>query len=143
MLEYKEKRNRDFLAAVNALLRDPRTLDKTLREVVETAAASPAPSYYISYPYAFRWLNRNSTRELRPGLSRERWKMWRELREKTEKEMAVKGCPRDQALARVLCDSQASSFFISPQTAWSLYNQLMSGRTSYTYRPHLRRPRRP
>lgn len=127
MMEYSTGRNRDFLAAVNNLLNSPTGCRLTLRQAVEQAAASPAPHYYVTFDHAVKCLNRLG-RGLTPGAKTSRRMMWIELRLKVQHLCDTFGYTRHNAIAHVLRESRASSFFLTPSSAWSLYHAIMSGR---------------
>lgn len=134
MLEYFERRNRDFIKTVNRLLRDPRHKRRSLRQIVGMAAASPAPDYYVTYSHVVdhigEWMEQRGGRD-----GDMRRLMHREICERVARVVARTGCRRCDAVARVLAEGRASCFFVKASTAWVLYHDIMSGRAG--------RPRRP
>lgn len=142
MLEYLNQRNRDFIEAVNRVLRDGRHLKKSLRECVELAAESPAPEYYVTYSHVMARLPGRGSGRLPVSGKTRRSAMWREIIGRADEICERTGCRRTEAVARVLADGNASSFFLTPSTAWVLYHEIMSGRTANPV-GRTRRPRRP
>ncbi len=142
MLEYIQRRNRDFLATVNRLLRDPANSRFTLRQIVEKAASMPAPEYYITFSHIIDNMPGRESRRLPVTPRTRKAQMWSEILGRADAIVARTGCTRQNAVARVLEAGNASSFFISPSSAWVLYHGIMSGRLPYLQSNACHRPRR-
>ncbi|MDE7442930.1 MAG: hypothetical protein K2M65_02075 [Muribaculaceae bacterium] len=90
------------------------------REIVD----QPAPGYYVDYSRAIRYLKLYQCNKLPVNLSVQKRRMWTEIFQRMED--TIKRHPRltcKQALARVLCEGGASSFFIEPQSAARIMRQ--------------------
>lgn len=84
------------------------------REIVN----QPAPGYYVDYSRAVRYLKLYQRNSMPKNLSTQKRRMWAEIFERMED--TLRRHPRmtcKQALARVLCEGDASSFFIEPPSA--------------------------
>ncbi len=123
MLEFSEKRNRDFYKACCDALGRSYNRHRPVGEIVREVAESPAPGYYVSYYHATRKLRRYSS----PGKEsrkRERMAMWREIEGKVTALMQSRGMRRYEAIAHVLSGATASSFFMAPRTAMQVFNRM-------------------
>lgn len=113
-------RNYHFMRVVRRLLATGHY--NSLAEVAAAAAREPAPQYYVSYDYALRRLRKGKSFHAdRTTMTED---MWRELGEKVACVQEMFGIDLGRALQRVLTDSKASSFFLSPASALRLYYQL-------------------
>lgn len=143
------QRDHNFLKVCRHIAATSPRTDLTAAQIAEMAAASPAPSYYLTYDYARRMLSerRRGVRSVRNpmGISTsllsgaqltpmERRRV--EISGKVRTLMArFPGLKEGEALTRVLA-GPASSFFLAPESARRLYTQL---RRHHTHTP-LRRP---
>ncbi len=114
-------RNRHFMCIVRQLLATGQY--NSLAEVTAAAASHPAPQYYVSYDYALRRL-RNGGPVHTERMTTAGEAMWRELSGKVARVQEIYDINLAEALQRVLTDSRASSFFLSPSSALRLYHQL-------------------
>lgn len=138
MLENFQRRNRDFMRAVRHIAVKPSSRGKSISEIVAIAAASPAPGYYVSVNYMIDRLGRERLRHKPRKESSYRRKMWEEIDRKV-RQMRARGMTRTEAVCRLLTECQASSFFMSPSTARSLYfNILKNDRYINRQRRHAR-----
>lgn len=124
-MEYIEMRNRDFMCEVG---RQKKRLisagtNPSVDDLIRAAVVAPAPNYYLSYDYALRQVGRH-VRNVPASRSRRRAMI---------AELADKCCamrrrhPRlslGQALARLLNDEPASSFFLSFAQGRKIYYKM-------------------
>lgn len=110
MLNLIDTRNRHFIARCREIITSS-PVPLTLDEVAARAIRSAAPSYYASYDIA-----RRTVTELRlghySGTNPLRRAMWEEFERKVAAR-EQRGQRIDRAVATVLSDAVASSFFIS------------------------------
>lgn len=123
MLSLIQLRNRHFMLAVRSIVEshpDGKNLD--LDTVASLASIRQAPCYYCTYNYALRVL-----RVLRHGRLRlrrdRRYALWREINDRVDRLIEVRGITLPEALANVLADGCASQFFIAPSTAARILRQ--------------------
>lgn len=115
----KQIRNIDFM---NALRREAvKQTRPDLRALVKKVAEGPAPAYYVEYVTALK-----RVREIRAGQRRIssgiRGRMWAEICGKVEALMCRRpDLPLSGAVARVLIDESASSFFLSHRRAMTIF----------------------
>ena len=116
-------RDRDFMQACRHVIARSTDPHLTIAKVTAAASAMRAPSYYVEYSYAVRKLNNLEAgrHTLDSKLSNKRWI---EIRERVDRLMSRHGIKRNEALARVIRDGGASSFFLSPRSAARLYLHL-------------------
>ncbi len=125
-MEYVDLRNRDFMREVarqkKRLVSEGRR--PTVDDLIRAAVKASAPGYYLSYDYALKRVGRHLRNE--PN-SRSRRRMMIE-------ELAVKCCelrrrhPKlslGNALARLLNDEPASSFFLSFAQGRKIYYRML------------------
>ncbi len=117
------ERNRHFMLAVRRLLATGRYA--TAVELTAAAALEPAPQYYVTFSYALRRLRNGAPLHTSRRPTRAT-AMWTELSEKVNRLRQSHHLSLADALTRVLTDSPASSFFLSPSSALRLYHHLRS-----------------
>jgi len=107
----------------------------TLREVVETAIASPAPNFYVAPGYAYNKLLRMLRHgEITAGAT-PRERMWLEMAELVRAERLRRGCTVARALGTVLNFRRPSGFFLSTEEGLRIARSAFEGRVVH-------RPRR-
>lgn len=115
----KQIRNVDFM---NALRREAlRHPQPDLKALVRQVADGPAPAYYVEYVTALKRVReiRSGQRKISSGI---RGRMWAEICGKVEDVMQrLPNITLSGAVARVLIDERASSFFISYNRAMAIY----------------------
>ena len=124
------QRDRDFIAACRRFIAASGKQPLTAMQLASAAAASPAPSYYITYDYAMRKLNDPSD-ENTPAAQR-----MADIRQRVEHLMQSRGLERRHALSLVLAGTSPKGFFLGESTAVRLFHRLRR-------KPHLRRPLNP
>lgn len=121
------QRDRDFMRACREVIASSRRTDLTVAEVAARAAASRAPSYYMTFDYALRALREERAgvrKAITPAVVLRR----REIAAKVRRLMESRpGLSESDALTFVLT-GPASSFFINPDTARRLYIRLRHSR---------------
>ncbi len=122
-------RDRDFMRACRQVIAESTDTSLTIDKVTARAAQMQAPSYYVEYSYAMRKLNalaaRRHTLDSKTVCSR-----WTEIQARVAALMERRALSRNEALARVLREGNASSFFLAPRSAARLYLRLRHrGRT--------------
>lgn len=123
----RKLRNLHFMERCRRLLAsDAGRFDSALRLAGEVSA-SPAPFYYVTFPYAHRVMRRFFAKGELPGNTPRRIAMWREIMERVAKRMSISRDSDTEALAYVL-QQPASSFFLEPSTAERLYSHLINCR---------------
>lgn len=80
--------------------------------VIEAVSRSKASAYYLSYEYARRRLS--EMRRRKRVCSSRRQGLWAELEKRVSFEIRRNGVNEGHALAAVLAQGDASSFFLSP-----------------------------
>lgn len=120
-------RDRDFMRACRRVIAESSDPNLTIAKVTARAARMRAPSYYVEYSYAMRKLNalaaRRHTLDSKTVCSR-----WTEIQARVAALMERRALSRNEALARVLREGGASSFFLAPRSAARLYLRLRHGR---------------
>lgn len=119
MLFKKQIRNIDFMNVLRREAVQQPHLD--LKTLVKKVVDGPAPAYYVEYVTAMK-----RVREIRAGqrqISNSiRGRMWAEICGKVEELMQRRpNLPLSAAVARVLIDESASSFFLSYNRAMSIF----------------------
>lgn len=122
-LKALSQRDRDFMTACRKVISESTETDLTVDKVAERAAAMKAPAYYVEYSYAMRKLNALAARRAKLD-SKVTCRRWEEIRGRVERLMELHGLNRNDALARVLREGDASSFFLAPRSATRLYLRL-------------------
>lgn len=122
------QRDRDFIAACRRYITASGKQPLTAAKIASAAAASPAPSYYITYDYAMRKLNEPTDTADTPSAQR-----MADIRQRVERLMQSRGLEQRHALSLVLADTSPKGFFLSESTAVRLFHRLRR-------KPHLRRP---
>lgn len=90
-------------------------------------ASSPAPLYYVTFPYAHRIMRRYFSKGELPGHTERRVAMWHEIMERVKTRMLRSADTDTEALAYVL-QQPASSFFLEPSSAERLYSRMINSR---------------
>ena len=116
-------RDRDFMRACRRVIAESSDPDLTIAKVSARAAAMRAPSYYVEYSYAMRKLNALAARRSRLD-GKTTCARWTEIQSRVEALMERHDLTRNEALARVLREGGASSFFLAPRSAARLYLRL-------------------
>lgn len=115
----KQIRNVDFMSILKReAMRQTRP---DLRALVKQVAEGPAPAYYVEYVTALKRIReiRSGRRILGSGI---RGRMWAEICGKVDSLMERHpDITLSGAVARVLIDESASSFFITPTRAMAIY----------------------
>lgn len=116
-------RNRDFVKAVDRVMSSPEGRGLTVEDAVVRAIATPT-SYYLDYQTAYRLC-----REMQGGKRRAmpnplKRRMWQEFYGRVMLLTASDGLELAAAVSRVLFNSQASQFFITPKTALAIYHEM-------------------
>lgn len=120
-------RNLHFMNRCRKLLAaDAGRFDSAYR-LAEVVAASSAPLYYVTFPYAHRVMRRYFSKGELPGNSERRVAMWREIMERVKMRMSRSTDNDTEALAYVL-QQPASSFFLEPSSAERLYSRMLNCR---------------
>lgn len=115
-------RNRHFMDACRRVMKaDNGHLTSAI--IAQQAAMTRAPHYYISFNYALRILRR-MRRGYAHRTGNEAGAMWREIDERVFNLEHRHHISDSEALARVLAEGNASSFFLRPATALRLYHRL-------------------
>lgn len=122
-LKALSQRDRDFMTACRKVISESTETDLTVDKVAARAAAMKAPAYYVEYSYAMRKLNALAARRAKLD-SKVTCRRWEEIRSRVERLMELRGLKRNDALARVLREGDASSFFLAPRSATRLYLRL-------------------
>lgn len=124
MIESIERRDVEFMRSVARAMRYPQNRRKSIRAIVEEVAAGPAPGYFVSFSRADQALTRSVTIRLTGRKTRAmREAMWSEIAAKTRGLMERRGLRRVDALTMVLAGGVASSYFISGERAWRIYEK--------------------
>lgn len=100
----------------------------SVSRLVEKVAAESAPSYYVEYTTARRTLTRVRKKQIMPYGGRGFGAIYAELFRRCMAEKVRYGVSDSQALGRVLCEGNASCWFMSGQSARSSY---YAGRSLY------------
>ncbi len=116
-----DRRDADFMRIFRRTLEEHADECPTVRQLARLAVQKPAPQFYVSYGYARRVLRerRKNLRSRCKGRCAEQ--LWLTLENAVRKLEKRHGIAADEALQRVLADSAAPSFFISPATAIRIY----------------------
>lgn len=122
-------RDRDFMRECRRVIATSADPHLTVDKVTAEAASRRAPSYYVEYPYAIRKLNAIAAR--RHKLDGKQCNgRWIEILERAGALMRRHGITRNDAVARVLREGNASSYFLAPASATRLYLRLRHRRPS-------------
>lgn len=124
-MEYIELRNRDFMREI---VRQKKRLVSegkypTIDDLIHAAVNAPAPGYYLCYDYALKRVGRYLRNE--PNSRSRRRLMIAELAEKcSELRRRHPKLSVGNALARLLNDEPASSFFLSFAQGRKIYYEM-------------------
>ncbi|MCM1484220.1 MAG: hypothetical protein NC043_07775 [Muribaculaceae bacterium] len=120
---YQRMRDADFMRVMQQeiALTDGRL---TQAQAAERAVTHPAPSYYVGMPYALRVLRHIRRTGVMPWHGTGHGRRWVEIVRRVDAIRLRHGVSDPEALARVLAEGHASSFFIEPGTALRLYHRL-------------------
>lgn len=127
MLEFKEQRDRDFMASCRRARRELMACrnDFHTPDIVRHAIASPAPAYYVGHKYALRMLSHYANGGLPSSTAGEKLMMWSEIALRVEQHLQRnRHHSTGEALAAVLTTGHAGRFFISEKYALRLYYRL-------------------
>ncbi len=125
MFESLETRDRDFLRTYSRLRKRCRGERLTASQLVKRAVETEAPSYYVTFDYAYRMLRllRNGRIPRRySDIKRQQWEEIKNRVDSTRKRYRMRD--DSSALSLVLADGRASRFFISPAYALRLLQNL-------------------
>lgn len=112
----KNLRNTHLLEAAAHAAASGKSLN--MIEIARKIVDGPAPGYYIDHSRAMRFLHLYQRNKLPVNMSRQKRRMWTEIFGRVNKTMCrYPHLTQTRALQRVLCEGQASSFFIEPVTA--------------------------
>ena len=129
MKELREQRDRDFMSAVARERKNPRNVGRGMRAIVAAAAAGPAPMYYVTYNHVMKELPGRNSMDVPVKDNTATARMWRELQRRVGQRMERYRDKKGEAVAMVLAEGGASSFFLSPSTAWVLYHKIKQRRS--------------
>lgn len=122
MLELIHTRNRDFVARCRILAADT---DLSQRQIVERAIAEGAPSYYVTFNYAYRRIRQWRSGSLPASTSPIRLRQWEEIASRIDdKKCRNPGMSDYTALCHVLASCRASRYFITPGYGLRLLHRL-------------------
>lgn len=126
MLEFIKTRDRDFIAKCRKICDGLYPGEHiSCHELVYRAITNGAPSYYVTFDYAYRMLRTMRRDRLPPGYNPLKQLMWTEIAEKADHYKSQMGIKTDtEALSMVLARNCASQFFITPNYAIRLIQQL-------------------
>ena len=130
-------RNRDFRRRCLEIYTDWQRVGRraSLREVVEAAIASPAPSFYVSPDYAYDKIINMFRKPAMPPATSPRACMWLEIAALVRAEQLRRGVTVSRALSTVLNFRQPSGFHISTREGLRIASGVFERRTEH-------RPRR-
>ncbi len=122
MLELLKTRNRDFVARCRHIAADT---DLTQRQIVERVIAEGAPSYYVTFDYAYRRLRQWRSGRLPASTSAVRLQQWQEIASRIDEKKCRNPALTDySALCHVLTSCKASRYFITPGYGLRLLHRL-------------------
>lgn len=119
-LTMRQLRNLHFFSRCQKALAENPARFTSAHALANHVALSPAPLYYVTFPYAHRVMRRFFLTGSLPGSSPLRVAMWREIMTRVGNRMLLTACPDTDALQHVLAQ-KASSFFLEPTSAERLY----------------------
>lgn len=93
----------------------------SVSELVEAVSHEPAPGYYVEYSTARRVLRRIRRTQSLPYGGHGFGAIYAELLRRVTAESLRHGIRNSRALARVLCDGNASCWFMTPDSARASY----------------------
>lgn len=112
----KNLRNTHLLEAARKLAASGTT--RQMECIARMVVSKPAPGYYVNYDRAVRYLHLYQRNMLPVNLSGNKRDMWTEIFNRMEATMQRHpGLSPTMALQHVLCQGQASSFFLNHRTA--------------------------
>ncbi len=126
MLEFINQRDSDYIASCRKICDGLRPGERlSCHELAKRAIMSGAPSYYITFDYAYRQLRSLRNNRLPPGQNELKRLMWSEIALKTDQCKERMRIRADfQALSLVLARNSASRFFITVEYGIRLLQQL-------------------
>lgn len=135
MLINIEKRNRDFVNSVEAVLNSGGkvSVDYAVRQALKSAPGG----FYLSRDYAYRALHARRARRLPPRENNRRRQMWEELDKALEERRRIK--PREsewEALDWVLDHHRPTGYFLDEEYAKKLYNRCTCAKGKIANLPH-------
>lgn len=128
MINYSElqtvSRDTDFMKACRRVIAESRGDGLTAADVATQAALMEAPGYYVGFDYARRMVRRIRRSGSMPWNGEGVGRRWVEIVARMDGLKARYGIDDGDALARVLGEGRASSFFIQPASALRLYYRI-------------------
>lgn len=113
------QRDHDFMAACRKIQLSPKARTLTCAQIAALAAASPVPSYYITFSYALRLLRKGDA-----SLSSTAAARMADIRNKVHRLMLTRQLTDTDALSLVLAGPSKAGFYLTPQTALRLFYRL-------------------
>lgn len=130
-----DRRDRDFMSACRRAM--PKIKGPlTSMAIAEMAAKSPAPEFYVSYLHALRTVSLMRRREGFPKSGNR--SQYAEISRRAGILEHRHGLKLRDAVARVLAEGNAPSFYLTPLSARNLFNKL-SRRARQRHQPSYRR----
>lgn len=117
------RRDTDFMKTCRKVMQESGKKQLTTRKITEIASKMPAPGYYVTFTYALRVIRSMNNKKLHTKTDFAS-KRWEELKLRVNALTKRHNISDTEALARVLAQGGATSFFISPTTALRLYQRL-------------------
>ena len=126
MLEFIKIRDNDFVAKCRKICDGLHPGERiSCHELAHRAISGGAPSYYVTFDYAYRMLRSLRHNRLPPNYNPLKRLMWTEIADKTDNYKRQMGIKTDtEALAIVLARNCASRFFFTTDYAIRLLQQL-------------------
>lgn len=119
-LTMRQLRNLHFFSRCRESLAENPEQFASAHSLAKQVASSPAPLYYVTFPYAHRVMRHFFLTGTLPGNSPMRVAMWREIMTRVASRMLLTACSDTDALQHVLAQ-KASSFFLEPASAERLF----------------------
>lgn len=113
------RRDLDFMAACRKVMANSGNRRLTCAYIAITAAASPAPSFYITFDYALRLLRRADSSLSSTAAARMAY-----IRARVDRLVASRGLSDSDALSHILAGPSPQGFYLTPQTAVRLFYRL-------------------
>lgn len=120
--DLRKMRDSCLMAELHRKMRDPRLRHMSYTELLWAAAASPAPSFFITYDYAMRVWNLHCKGRLRLGDSVNSSK-WTEIITRVSRLVEQRGVPPREAVSRVIAQP-APSYYLKPDSAAKAFRRL-------------------
>ena len=114
----RQLRNRDLLRECRRLIASSEKTPISATDLAIKIAHGPAPRYYVEFDYGLRVLTQLSRGRTVRWKSDTIRRQWQSLKSDVDKVCRRYNCSLSSALARVLSDFTAPSFFIEPTTIY-------------------------